>query len=78
MRRFVIRALGIILILAGLAVVPTLLYNLCGFADLDPDCAAGPTWMNGTVALGCVAIIFGASYVAYRLFRLTAPSKDSD
>jgi len=75
MRKFFICVLGIISGLAGLTIVPTLLFNLCGFTHLDRDCADGPAWTNGLTVLGCAAWIAGAFYLSYRLFRLAASSQ---
>ena len=71
MRKFIIRILGIVSGLGGLAVIPTLLYNFCGLTDLDSDCADGPAWVNGLTVLICILLMAGA-------FRLPLPPQDSN
>jgi hypothetical protein len=78
MRKFVIRTLGINSALGGLMVVPTLLFNFCGLAHLDSDCANGPAWVNGLIVLVCVSLLAGAFYLSYWLFRLAVLSQDSN
>lgn len=75
MRKFAIRTLGIASGVGGLAVVPTLLFNICGLVGLDSGCAEGPAWVSGLIVLICASLSVGAFYLSYRLFRLALSPK---
>jgi hypothetical protein len=68
MKKLLTQALGVIAGLCGLMVVPTLLYNLCGFVHPNSDCGDG-NMEGGLIVLICVCLIAGAFYLPYVLFR---------
>ena len=68
-------ALGVLSMLLGLFLVPTLFYNACGLAG-SADCADGPKWVNLVVILVLTIFIAGTFFLATRLFR-SASSKNS-
>jgi hypothetical protein len=65
MKKVMLKTAAILCGLAGLFLVPDLLYNACGIAGIG-DCADGP---KGTMALHIVVII-GLFVVSYWLFRM--------
>jgi len=77
MKKIAYAILGTLCALAGLLLIPSLLYNACGLAGLDPDCGGGSKWENAIATTIIAIFVTGAFYLAYRLFRSTTSSKGS-
>jgi len=60
---------GAVSFVAALLLVPTLLYNVCGMAELSGDCADGPKWVSALVALTCAIIMSGLGFLTIRLIQ---------
>jgi hypothetical protein len=65
MKKVILNTFAVLCGVAGLLLVPTLLYNACGIAGMQ-DCADGPKWIS---ALIIVAVI-GLFVLSYWLFRM--------
>jgi hypothetical protein len=68
MKSILLALLGGVSALLGLAVVPTLFYNLAGLFKMQ-DGADGTMWETGAVVVACLGVVFGAFFLSYRLFR---------
>jgi hypothetical protein len=77
MRRTILALFAAVSGLLGLLSIPTLFYNLAGLFN-SPDGADGPKWETMLVVLACLGLIFGAIFLAYRLFRSAAASAASN
>ncbi|HEY6307849.1 MAG TPA: hypothetical protein VI488_15460 [Candidatus Angelobacter sp.] len=77
MKRIASALLATVSGLLGLLLIPTVLYNVAGLLEIQ-DGADGPKWMNALVLVACIALVSGAFFLSFRLFRsLAAPRADS-
>ena len=74
MKRILSIGLGALFLLLGLAVVPSLLYNLCGIARV-PDCSDAPRWESALVSVFLIAFIGMAFIASLRRLRAVFPQK---
>jgi hypothetical protein len=63
-KKLLLRSGAILSGLAGLLLIPDMLYNACGIAEIQ-DCADGPKWI---MALH-IFIAFGLFFLTFWLFR---------